>query len=191
MLAWDIRTCLASCITMALKLRTYHISPSRTWTLLKSYQWSTGRMGFKAFTPVPRVMGGATGSHRVQRHRPNLAMAPMHPPPHLPRVCPPVKEFARSCQQSEFRMLLCATLLGGRSRQPVLTHHQLRSCAPRQALPTLPLRWGGEALSLKMGKQRQQFARTAKRRTRHCGGGIRRGSLCVSGFAEHNMRVQG
>ncbi len=176
---------------MAERPRTYRINPSRTWTQLKSYQWITGRMGFQAFTLVLRVMDGATGSHRAQRHLPNLAMSPTHLPHHLPRVRPTVKEFARSRQQSEFRTLLFARPLRGKSRQLVLTHHRLHSCAPRQVLLTLPLEQRGEVPSLKMGKQRQQFARTAKRRTRHYGGGIRRGSLCVSGFAEHNLQVQG
>ena len=170
--------------------RTYRISPSRTWTQLKSYQWITGRMGFQAYTLVLRVMDGATGSHRVQRHPPNLAMPPTHLPHRLLRVRPTVKEFARSRRQSEFRTLLFAPPLRGRSRQLVLTHHRLHSCAPRQVLLTLPLEQRGVP-SLKMGNQRQRFARIAKRRTRHYGGEIRRGNLCVSGFAEHTLQVQG
>ena len=174
---------------MAWMLRTYRINPSRTWTQLKSYRWITGRMGFQASTLVLRVMDGATGLHRARQHLPNLAMPPTHLPHHLPRVRPTVKEFARLRRQSEFRMLLFAPPLRGRSRQLVLTHYRLDSCAPRQVLLTLPLQQRG-APSLKMGKQRQRFARIAKQRTRLYGGGIRRGSPCVSGFAEHDLQVQ-
>ena len=174
---------------MAERPRTYRINPSRTWTQLKSYRWITGRMGFQVSTLVLRVMDGATGSHRARRHLPNLAMPPTHLLHHLLRVRLTVKEFARSRRQSEFRTLLFAPPLRGRSRQLVLIHRL--SCAPRQVLLTLLLEQKGEVPSLKMGKQRQQFARTAKRRTHHYGGGIRRGSLCVSGFAEHDLQVQG
>jgi hypothetical protein len=170
---------------MALIPRAYRISPSRTWTLLKSYRLSTERMASRAYTLVLQATGGEMGSSLVTAASPEPRDASngSSPPSTEGQSIPHNKVLARLRQRSEFRTLLRALSLLERNRQ-LLTHHPPRSCALRRALPTLPLCGTGHGgmKGRRWGERRQPFARTARRRTRHCGGGIRKGSLCVSGF---------
>ena len=96
---------------------------------------------------------------------------------------PHTKVLARLCRRNKFRTLSRALSLLERNRR-LMTTHPPRSCALRRAPPTSSLRRAMVASKAKMGRQRQPSAQTARRRTRHCGGGIRKGSLCVSGFPQ-------